>query len=143
MSVEALRMLERIIVACGGVASIYLGYRLFVVANLTSVSGGTFKSKIFSMTLTKVGPGVFFALFGAYVLASNLSSQISYSTSAAKLSDPAADERLKTTLRDLVIAASKLPDSPEKDAFLKAAIGSGAIGLIPAPDPTSDFHGIF
>ena len=70
MSVEALRMLERIIVACGGVASIYLGYRLFVVANFTSVSGGTFKSKIFSMTLTKVGPGDFFALFGAYVLAS-------------------------------------------------------------------------
>ena len=41
----------------------YLGYRLFAVASLTSVSGGTFKSKIFSMTLTKVGPGVFFALF--------------------------------------------------------------------------------
>ena len=142
MSVEALRMLERIIVACGGVASIYLGYRLFVVANYQRVWGDVQKQDL----LDDADQGwarSFPRAFRCLRIGVKFLLQISYSTSAAKLSDPAADERLKTTLRDLVIAASKLPDSPEKDAFLKAAIGSGAIGLIPAPDPTSDFHGIF
>ena len=75
-------MLERIIVACGGVASIYLGYRLFVVANLTSVSGGTFKSKIFLDDADQGWARSFLRAFRCLRIGvENLSSQISCSTS--------------------------------------------------------------
>jgi hypothetical protein len=78
MSVDVLRMVERIIVAAGGIASIYWGYKLFSSSSLSNNSGGTFKSRFFTVTMTKVGPGVFFALFGAYILISDLNSQIDY-----------------------------------------------------------------
>jgi len=69
-----LRSVERILAtACGGL-SIYLGYRLFQGGS----SGRSRSSAHFvlgekaSIDLTKVGPGVFFALFGASVVALSL-----------------------------------------------------------------------
>jgi hypothetical protein len=55
MDVEMLRMVERIIVALGGILSVYLGYRVFIVATVNSDSGGTFKSALFSASLTILG----------------------------------------------------------------------------------------
>jgi hypothetical protein len=74
---EILRMAERIIVVLGGILCIYLGYLLFHIAVLKQDSGGKFKSAVFEFTATKVGPGVFFALFGAYVLYGSLNHPIS------------------------------------------------------------------
>jgi hypothetical protein len=50
----------------GGILSIYLGYRLFVVANLPSESGAKIKAKLIEVTATKIGPDIFFASFGSY-----------------------------------------------------------------------------
>jgi hypothetical protein len=62
-----LRSLERIIsVVIGGLA-IYLGYKLFSMVQLSD-SEGKFSFKGAEVTLTRVGPGVFFALFGAAVV---------------------------------------------------------------------------
>jgi hypothetical protein len=63
-----LRFLERMLaVAIGGLA-IYLGYRLFSLVPVSKDSEGRVNlSKDFSIVLSRVGPGVFFALFGAFV----------------------------------------------------------------------------
>jgi len=79
MSVEILRMLERIIAALGGIGSIYLGYRLFSIARLENSSSGSLKNSLFTISLTRIGPGVFFALFGAYILVTSVNSRLTFS----------------------------------------------------------------
>jgi hypothetical protein len=69
---EIMRMLERILVVCGGILCVYLGYLLFHIAVLKQESAGKFQSALFEFTATEVGPGVFFALFGAYILYGSL-----------------------------------------------------------------------
>jgi hypothetical protein len=61
------RVVERIIVACGGLVAMLLGWHLFktgVVIDQT-VSG---EYKDVKVAFSKVGPGVFFAIFGTSVL---------------------------------------------------------------------------
>ena len=60
------RSIERIVSVLIGGLSIFLGYRLFSSVRGQSDGKGTFKFPMHtSGVLTKVGPGVFFALFGA------------------------------------------------------------------------------
>ncbi|MGH7901241.1 MAG: hypothetical protein ACRENZ_05830, partial [Thermodesulfobacteriota bacterium] len=75
-----LRELERIIVVVSGALSIYLGYRLFLVNPERDESTGRFKLPGgISIYMTRVGPGVFFTLFGAAVIAFSLKQGIEYS----------------------------------------------------------------
>jgi hypothetical protein len=73
---DVMRMMERILDVCGGILCIYLGYMLFHIASLKQEGTGKFKSAVFEFTATKVGPGVFFALFGAYILYASLNHPI-------------------------------------------------------------------
>jgi hypothetical protein len=59
---------ERLLIVGAGWLSIFLGYRLF--QSLPDFHGSQGKLEAFklSVTLSKVGPGVFFALFGAFIL---------------------------------------------------------------------------
>jgi hypothetical protein len=59
---------ERLLIVGAGWFSIFLGYRLF--QSLPDFHGSQGKLEAFklSVTLSKVGPGVFFALFGAFIL---------------------------------------------------------------------------
>ena len=79
-----LRSLERILsVAIGGL-SIVLGYRLFLALPTQRDSEGSFKLPWnISVALTRVGPGVFFALFGAAVVALGLHSAVSVTSGAS------------------------------------------------------------
>jgi hypothetical protein len=67
-NLHLLRGIERILIVFGGIVSIVLGAWLFKLADIRQDSSGSLKSKLFSMTFTKVGPGVFFAAFGAWIL---------------------------------------------------------------------------
>lgn len=62
-----LRGSERILIVAAATICIVLGYKLFKIVSQQE-SEGKFKLGDLSVTLTKVGPGVFFSLFGAYVL---------------------------------------------------------------------------
>lgn len=67
-----LRFIERLAaVVIGGIA-IYLGYRLFLTVPDQRDSSGKLDVLNASVVLTHVGPGVFFALFGAVVVAVSL-----------------------------------------------------------------------
>jgi hypothetical protein len=76
LSPETLRMMERIIIAIGGIISIVLGYRLFRLVPTNNVSGGVLKGALLTISLSKVGPGVFFAAFGAFILIYGITTQI-------------------------------------------------------------------
>jgi hypothetical protein len=65
---DLMRMIERLVIVGGGIVAIYLGYRLFLIANLPSESGAKLKVKAIEITVTKIGPGIFFAALGSYIL---------------------------------------------------------------------------
>jgi hypothetical protein len=69
---QVLRMFERHMVVIGGIIAIVLGYRLFQSADLKQDSTGSMKTKLFEVSATKIGPGVFFAAFGTVVLWTSL-----------------------------------------------------------------------
>lgn len=69
MDVETFRGLERLLVITAGALSIYLGYRLFLRMPERREGEGKFGLPGgISIYLSRVGPGVFFALFGAVVV---------------------------------------------------------------------------
>lgn len=78
MDPASLRALERIIAVAIGGMSILLGYRLFLALPQQRDSSGEVKLPWnISVVLARVGPGVFFALFGAAVVALSLHEAVS------------------------------------------------------------------
>lgn len=72
MEPEILRSFERLVVVLGGVLAIYLGYRLFNQVPFAKSASGEFSLPKVRVSLFKVGPGIFFALFGASILGVSL-----------------------------------------------------------------------
>jgi hypothetical protein len=72
--------------------SIYLGYRLFSLIPLSHDSRGEFNiPNLGKISLTRVGPGVFFALFGSSVLIYSLASPVSHQTQVTTSPDGKKD----------------------------------------------------
>jgi hypothetical protein len=68
-----LRFIERMAVVCIGGMSIYLGYRLFISVPTQRDSAGKLALPWnISIILNRVGPGVFFALFGVAAVSLSL-----------------------------------------------------------------------
>jgi hypothetical protein len=73
MDAEVLRSLERLVVVLVGGLSVYLGYRLFL--NLPEQKDSEGRVNLpgnISVYFSRVGPGVFFALFGALIVTASL-----------------------------------------------------------------------
>ncbi len=88
------RAVERLLVVAIGGLAIYFGYRLFL--SMPSRDRSTGKLELpggTSIMLSRVGPGVFFALFGAVVIGLSFHYNVSYS------------ELTKTARQDHVTAA--------------------------------------
>jgi hypothetical protein len=74
---ESLRMIERIIATLLGGFFSWLGFRLFLDVTSKENSSGEFKLPSgVGVQLTRVGPGVFFALFGAAIVCYSFHSQV-------------------------------------------------------------------
>jgi hypothetical protein len=67
-----LRMLERLLVVGFGGMSIYLGYKLFFHLPHQTDQKGEIELPGIKVVLSRVGPGVFFLVFGAFILITNL-----------------------------------------------------------------------
>ena len=75
----SLRFAERICAVIGGGLSISLGYRLFLeVPQRHDSSGKVILPWDITVVLTRVGPGIFFALFGAAVVGSSFFKGMEY-----------------------------------------------------------------
>ena len=75
-SVLILRMVERIIAVLIGGFSIYLGYRLFFHLPFERSHEGELELPGVKIVLSRVGPGVFFGVFGTLVLYYSLTSPV-------------------------------------------------------------------
>jgi hypothetical protein len=79
LAVILTRAAERIIVVCAGILSIYVGYKLFAL--VPERREGTGKMTLpggASFFLSKVGPGVFFALFGTGLIGYSATRPVSF-----------------------------------------------------------------
>lgn len=91
-----IRMFERILVVLGGILAIFLGYRLFATMP-NAIGSGDFETPVWKVSLTNIGPGVFFAVIGMFVLLTAMSTRIGhdnsvqYSDYSGTRSDPIAD----------------------------------------------------
>ena len=75
-----MRAIERILAVLIGGLSVYLGYNLFLhLPEQTDSAGKIILPGNISIYLSRVGPGVFFALFGVVVVALSLHKAIIYS----------------------------------------------------------------
>ena len=67
-----LRMIERSLIVVGGILSIYLGYKLFVLG----VDKSQGEASAFGIHLKNFGPGLFFAALGAVILVTTMQAAI-------------------------------------------------------------------
>ncbi len=73
------RFIERIIITFIGGFSLWMGWNLFRKGIFT-MQNADFEAAGFSLKLNKVGPGIFFALFGTFILATSVNSAMSIKT---------------------------------------------------------------
>jgi hypothetical protein len=74
--------IEKLVTLAGGLLSIWIGYRLFAQIPASQNSGGQFNLPGgASFVLSKVGPGIFFALFGSVVLGYSVTRPVSFNLS--------------------------------------------------------------
>ncbi len=70
LTVILTRALERLLIVAVGALAVYIGYRLFVLMPLRKEGEGKLDLPGgVSIVLSRIGPGVFFALFGAGLIA--------------------------------------------------------------------------
>jgi len=85
-----MRAIERLLVVIGGGIAIYLGYRLFLaMPNVERGSGKVSLPGGVSIYLSRVGPGVFFSLFGAIVIGLSLHYGIAFNEADKAAADVA------------------------------------------------------
>jgi hypothetical protein len=109
---DVMRMLERILVVCGGILAVYLAYRLFQIATIPDQAGPRFKSALVEFGLCRLAPAIFFAGLGAYVLYASFEKPVSASYASANsppILTPAEWDRLGA-------AVDKLPRADRDDA---------------------------
>jgi hypothetical protein len=123
--VVILRGAERILVDLGGALAVYLGYQLFL--RMPSRERGEGKFELpggISIYVSRVGPGVFFSLFGAAILALSLVHGVSQdSTRSIAAGTPAAG----VTSGEVAAAAPGI--------VVQSTHYAGATGSAPPVDP--------
>jgi hypothetical protein len=73
------RICERLIATAGGVLSLYFGWQLFHSGS-EKYQKATMELGGWKVNFSKVGPGVFFALFGMYILYSAITNKADVDT---------------------------------------------------------------
>jgi hypothetical protein len=70
------RSIERIVAVLLGGLALYYGFRLFLVVPFETHSDGQIQLPGMSVVLSKAGPGLFFAAFGAVVIVTSLMQSV-------------------------------------------------------------------
>jgi hypothetical protein len=78
------RSAERILVAAGGIVALILGYRLFAQTDNNESAMEAQAGEKYLLRLQRIGPGIFFALFGSALLAIVMYSNVDVSFPTAR-----------------------------------------------------------
>ena len=131
--VVVLRMVERILGVLLGGLLIYFGYRLFV--SLPAKRGGDGGTGDFSFAggnkikLSKVGPGVFFALFGAGLVVFSLTRPVSLSVSSPAAKPLPAEAGLVASSTFNFNAAVSVPETEADRVRMRTETGQDIVAL--------------
>lgn len=112
------RGVERLLIVAGGIIALYLGYRLFV-SGLVGGQTGELIGKSLSVRLVRVGPGIFFALFGTCVLIVMTWQNIVTST-------PKVDEKVGTLTFFGISEKSRIERVVEDIGAIKVMVAAGS-----------------
>ena len=135
--VIVLRMVERILGVVIGGLLIYLGYRLFLdVKGKRGREGGTGDFTLAGgnkLKLSKVGPGVFFALFGTGLIVFSLTRSVSLTTSgpaAAEAASTAAKGSAASSVATVkFMGATSVPETDEERVRRRTEMQAHIIAL--------------
>ncbi|MDH7976017.1 hypothetical protein QH494_27890 [Sphingomonas sp. AR_OL41] len=94
--------------AIGGIFCIYLGWKLYVQGISSPVSSEIAKGEQWKFTLKALGPGVFFALFGMWILVRTIDNQTTI--------DPAESDPVEQQGNQSGLSISDLLVSPARAA---------------------------
>ena len=101
-SVDAMllmRMVERLLGLLSGALCVVLGYRLFInLPEKTDSSGKVVLPGGVSIWLSRVGPGIFFALFGAVIVAYSFASAVRVTNEQSMTPSQASSDAPGTTV---------------------------------------------
>jgi hypothetical protein len=111
--VAGLRMIERLLAVGIGGMSIYLGYRLFFALPTIRDASGEFHLPFdIKVILWRIGPGAFFALFGAAVVALSFYSSVRYDDVARAPATVNADSASRVDTRSFAgLGSARTTDS--------------------------------
>ena len=127
-----MRMIERILGVIVGAGLVYLGYRLFLDVRgrraAASGSGDFTLAGGNKLKLSKVGPGVFFALFGAGLIAFSLTRSVSLTTTSNPESSkqPSAPTSVATVK---FIGASGVPSDETERTHRREEVARDIVAL--------------
>jgi hypothetical protein len=117
------RAAEHLIAAIIGVFSVYLGYRLFL--NLPHRREGEAKVALpgdVSIFVSRIGPGVFFAVFGSALVAYGVSRPVDYREALSGLAASATAASASGAASKQVQYSGMMPNAPSAGAATSGAV---------------------
>ena len=131
-SVDAMllmRMVERLLGLLSGALCVVLGYRLFInLPEKTDSSGKVVLPGGVSIWLSRVGPGIFFALFGAAIVAYSFASTVRVTNEQSAGPSQASSDAPGTTLamrrQEIAAMSARAAKSDATEQMLSELRGS-------------------
>ena len=118
-----MRMVERLLGLLAGALCVVLGYRLFInLPEKTDSSGKVVLPGGVSIWLSRVGPGIFFALFGAAIVAYSFASTVKVTNeqAAPRASTDAPAEALAMRRQEIAAMSARAAKSDTTEQTLIA-----------------------
>ncbi len=148
MDVSALivmfRGLERLVIVIAAGFSVWLGYRLFQALPTTHGSDGSLQLPSAKVTLSKVGPGVFFVLFGVAVLWQAVRTTVTIPLEAPDMPSASRSAGNEANRASAIMGAGvgdsmALPHAARDIKVLNCVAGAANTGLDPEEIETAVF----
>jgi hypothetical protein len=135
---------ERLIIVIAAGFSIWLGYRLFQALPTIHGSDGSLQLPSARVTLSKVGPGVFFVLFGVAVLWQAVRTTVTIPLEAPDLPSPPRTAGAETSRASAIMGVGAgdpmaLPHTARDIKVLNCVAGAANSGLDPQEIETAVF----
>jgi len=118
-----MRMVERLLGLLAGALCVVLGYRLFInLPEKTDSSGKVVLPGGVSIWMSRVGPGIFFALFGAAIVAYSFASTVKVTNeqAAPRASTDAPGEALAMRRQEIAAMSARAAKSDTTEQTLIA-----------------------